>query len=89
MVRLVPHLVITKERRVKLYMEGLPPKVRIHVKANTPKTFDFTVELNGIVWDDVMSDEPLKEETKVKECFGTKRGRTDQRKMSGKKGKHE
>ncbi|KAL8265470.1 hypothetical protein R6Q59_023600, partial [Mikania micrantha] len=38
MARLVPHLVSTEERRVKLYMEGLPPKVRIHVKANAPKS---------------------------------------------------
>ncbi|KAD4888454.1 hypothetical protein E3N88_20527 [Mikania micrantha] len=65
MVRLVPHLVSTEERRVKLYMEGLPPKVRIHVKANAPKTFDSTVELSGIVWDDVMADEPVEEETRT------------------------
>ncbi|KAD4385553.1 hypothetical protein E3N88_25722 [Mikania micrantha] len=89
MARFVPHLVSTEERRVKLYMEGLPPKVRIHVKANAPKTFDSTVELSGVVWNDVMADEPLKEETEVKESSGTKRGRTDQPKRSGKKGKRE
>ncbi|KAD5508139.1 hypothetical protein E3N88_15842 [Mikania micrantha] len=89
MARLVPHLVATEERRVKLYMEGLPPKVRIHVKANAPKTFDSTVELSGIVWDDVMSAEPAKEEEKVKESSRTMRGRTDQRKFSSKKVKHE
>ncbi|KAD2126026.1 hypothetical protein E3N88_41805 [Mikania micrantha] len=37
-------------------MEGLPPKVPIHVKANAPKTCDSTVELSGIVWDDVMQE---------------------------------
>ncbi|KAD3068885.1 hypothetical protein E3N88_36765 [Mikania micrantha] len=89
MARLVPHLVSTEERRVKLYMEGLPPKVRIHVKANAPKTYDSTVELSGIVWDDVISAEPVKEEAKVKESSGTKRGRTDQRKFSSKKAKRE
>ncbi|KAD3336800.1 hypothetical protein E3N88_32319 [Mikania micrantha] len=89
MARLVPHLVSTEERRVKLYMEGLPPKVRIHVKANAPKTYDSTVELSGIVWDDVMSAEPAKEKAKVKESSGTKKGRTDQRKFSGKKVKRE
>ncbi|KAD4385935.1 hypothetical protein E3N88_26104 [Mikania micrantha] len=65
LARLVPHLVATVERRVKLYMEGLPPKVRIYVKANAPKNFDSTVELSGIVWDDVMSAEPAKGEAKT------------------------
>ncbi|KAD5507955.1 hypothetical protein E3N88_15658 [Mikania micrantha] len=89
MARLVPHLIGTEERRVKLYMEGLPSKVRIHVKAHAPNTFDSTVELSGIVWDDVMANEPIQEETKMKESFGTKRGRTDQQKFSSKKVKRE
>ncbi|KAD6453182.1 hypothetical protein E3N88_07887 [Mikania micrantha] len=34
MSRLVPYLVNTEERRMKLYVEGLPPRVRTHVKAH-------------------------------------------------------
>ncbi|KAD4179852.1 hypothetical protein E3N88_28443 [Mikania micrantha] len=54
MSRLVPRLVNTEERRLKLYVEGLPPRVRTHVKAHAPRTFDSAVEISGIVWDDVL-----------------------------------
>ncbi|KAI3776781.1 hypothetical protein L1987_46571 [Smallanthus sonchifolius] len=34
---LVPHLVTTEERRIHYYVQGLPPKIRTFVKANTPR----------------------------------------------------
>ncbi|KAD6796106.1 hypothetical protein E3N88_07002 [Mikania micrantha] len=73
----VPHLVNTEERRLKLYVEGLPPRVRTHVKAHAPRTFESTVEISGIVWDDVLEAEPLKEEPKQKLSHGFKRNRND------------
>ncbi|KAD4982270.1 hypothetical protein E3N88_18941 [Mikania micrantha] len=77
MSRLVPHLVNTEERRLKLYVEGLPPKVRTHVKAHAPRTFESTVEISGIVWDDVLEAEPIQEEPKQKWSSRFKRNRND------------
>ncbi|KAD6454275.1 hypothetical protein E3N88_08981 [Mikania micrantha] len=77
MSRLVPHLVNTEERRLKLYVEGLPPKVRTHVKAHAPRTFESAVEISGIVWDDVVEAEPTKEEPKQKWSPKFKRNRND------------
>ncbi|KAD3336153.1 hypothetical protein E3N88_31672 [Mikania micrantha] len=77
MSRLVPHLVNTEERRLKLYVEGLPPKVRTHVKAHAPRTFESTVEISGIVWDDVLEAEPIQEESKQKWSSRFKRNRND------------
>ncbi|KAD7117297.1 hypothetical protein E3N88_04565 [Mikania micrantha] len=77
MSRLVPHLVSTEERRLKLYVEGLPPRVRTHVKAHAPRTFESAVEISGIVWDDVLEAEPIKEEPKQKWSPGFKTNRND------------
>ncbi|KAD7478106.1 hypothetical protein E3N88_01242 [Mikania micrantha] len=77
MSRLVPHLVNTEERRMKLYVEGLPPRVRTHVKAHAPRTFESAVEISGIVWDDVLEIEPIKEEPKQKWSSRFKRNRND------------
>ncbi|KAD6795232.1 hypothetical protein E3N88_06128 [Mikania micrantha] len=77
MSRLIPHLVNTEERRLKLYVEGLPPRVRTHVKAHAPRTFESAVEISGIVWDDVFEAEPLKEEPKQKWSPKFKRHRND------------
>ncbi|KAD4982495.1 hypothetical protein E3N88_19166 [Mikania micrantha] len=77
MSRLVPHLVKTEERRMKLYVEGLPPRVHTHVKAPAPRTFESAVEISGIVWDDVFEAEPIKEEPKQKWSPRFKRNRND------------
>ncbi|KAD3640880.1 hypothetical protein E3N88_30103 [Mikania micrantha] len=77
MSRLVPHLANTEERGLKLYVEGLPPRVRTHVKAHASRTFESAVEINDIVWDDVFEAEPIKEEPKQKWSPGFKRNRND------------
>ncbi|KAI3805539.1 hypothetical protein L1987_28008 [Smallanthus sonchifolius] len=38
LARLLPHLVMTEERKIACYIQGLPDKVRTYVKANAPIT---------------------------------------------------
>ncbi|KAI3705678.1 hypothetical protein L1987_75919 [Smallanthus sonchifolius] len=56
LARLVPHLVTTEERRIHYYVQGLPPKIRTFVRANTPSTFESVVVLSGVVYDDIASE---------------------------------
>ncbi|KAI3726208.1 hypothetical protein L1987_66005 [Smallanthus sonchifolius] len=56
LARLVPHLVTSEERRIHYYVQGLPPKIRTFVKANTPSTFESVVVLSGVVYDDIASE---------------------------------
>ncbi|KAI3796222.1 hypothetical protein L1987_38888 [Smallanthus sonchifolius] len=65
LAQLVPHLVDTEEKRIKYYIKGLPQKVRVHVKANAPMSFESVVSLAGIVYDDFESADPLPTEKKV------------------------
>ncbi|KAI3829976.1 hypothetical protein L1987_04108 [Smallanthus sonchifolius] len=68
LARLVPHLVTTEERRIHYYIQGLPPKIRTFVNANTPSTFESVVVLSGVVYDDiaseVISEAPIKQAAK-------------------------
>ncbi|KAI3798800.1 hypothetical protein L1987_34079 [Smallanthus sonchifolius] len=45
LAQLVPHLVETEERLIKYYVNGVIQRVRIHVKANLPSTFESVVNL--------------------------------------------
>ncbi|KAI3822127.1 hypothetical protein L1987_09708 [Smallanthus sonchifolius] len=63
--RLVPHLVDAEEKRIKYYIKGVPQKVRVHLKANTPTSFESVVSLAGIVYDDFESADPVPTERKV------------------------
>ncbi|KAI3828201.1 hypothetical protein L1987_02298 [Smallanthus sonchifolius] len=65
LAQLVPHLVDTEEKRIKYFIKGLPQKVRVHVKANAPTSFESMVSLAGIVYDDLESADPLPTEKKV------------------------
>ncbi|KAI3808226.1 hypothetical protein L1987_24174 [Smallanthus sonchifolius] len=56
LARLVPHLVTSEERRIHYYVQGLPPKIRTFVTANTPSTFESVVVLSGVVYDDIASE---------------------------------
>ncbi|KAI3813927.1 hypothetical protein L1987_18662 [Smallanthus sonchifolius] len=68
LARLVPHLVTTEERRIHYYIQGLPPKIRTFVNANTLSTFESVVVLSGVVYDDiaseVISEAPMKQAAK-------------------------
>ncbi|KAI3821411.1 hypothetical protein L1987_08979 [Smallanthus sonchifolius] len=66
LAQLVPHLVETEERLIKYYVKGLPQKVRVHVKANLPSTFESVVNLSGIVYDDYANEDPVPEAPKRK-----------------------
>ncbi|KAI3815765.1 hypothetical protein L1987_15446 [Smallanthus sonchifolius] len=62
----VPHLVETEERMIKYYVKGLPQRVRVHVKANLPSTFESVVNLRGIVYEDYANEDPEPETQKRK-----------------------
>ncbi|KAI3797887.1 hypothetical protein L1987_33151 [Smallanthus sonchifolius] len=66
LAQLVPHLVETEERMIKYYVKGLPQRVRVHVKANLPSTFESVVNLSGIVYDDYANEDPAPETQKRK-----------------------
>ncbi|KAI3695510.1 hypothetical protein L1987_78507 [Smallanthus sonchifolius] len=66
LAQLVPHLVETEERLTKYYVKGLPQRVRVHVKANLPTTFESAVNLSGIVYDDYANEDPTPETQKRK-----------------------
>ncbi|KAI3819603.1 hypothetical protein L1987_13444 [Smallanthus sonchifolius] len=66
LAQLVPHLVETEERMIKYYVKGLPQRVRVHVKANLPSTFESVVNLSGIVYDDYANEGPAPETQKRK-----------------------
>ncbi|KAI3821513.1 hypothetical protein L1987_09081 [Smallanthus sonchifolius] len=57
LAQLVPHLVETEERMIKYYVKGLPKRVRVHVKANLPSTFESVVNLSGIIYDDYANED--------------------------------
>ncbi|KAK1427893.1 hypothetical protein QVD17_16616 [Tagetes erecta] len=59
MAQLVPYLVETEQRRIKCYVQGLPPRVRTHVNAHRPGTFESVVDLAGIVYDNVAAEEVM------------------------------
>ncbi|KAI3805445.1 hypothetical protein L1987_27832 [Smallanthus sonchifolius] len=65
LAQLVPHLVDTEKKRIKYYLKGLPQRVRVHVKANAPTSFEYVVSLAGIAYDDFESVDPLPTEKKV------------------------
>ncbi|KAI3825123.1 hypothetical protein L1987_06599 [Smallanthus sonchifolius] len=60
MAKLVPHLVTPESRRVKCYIQGLPPKVRTIVKSIAPETIDLAVEKNVVMFDEVAAHKPSK-----------------------------
>ncbi|KAI3822293.1 hypothetical protein L1987_09882 [Smallanthus sonchifolius] len=66
LAQLVPHLVETEERLIKYYVKGLPQKVRVHIKANLPSTFESVVNLSGIVYDEYANEDPVPEAPKRK-----------------------
>ncbi|KAI3818385.1 hypothetical protein L1987_12191 [Smallanthus sonchifolius] len=66
LAQLVPHLVETEDRLIKYYVKGLPQRVRVHVKANLPSTFESVVNLSGIVYDDYANEDPAPETQKRK-----------------------
>ncbi|KAI3786530.1 hypothetical protein L1987_40280 [Smallanthus sonchifolius] len=66
LAQLVPHLVETEERMIKNYVQGLPQRVRVHVKANLPSTFESVVNLSRIVYDDYANEDPAPETQKRK-----------------------
>ncbi|KAI3762710.1 hypothetical protein L1987_53151 [Smallanthus sonchifolius] len=66
LAQLVPHQVETEERLIKYYVKGLPQRVRAHVKANLPSTFESVVNLSGIVYDDYANEDPVLEAPKRK-----------------------
>ncbi|KAI3695423.1 hypothetical protein L1987_78420 [Smallanthus sonchifolius] len=66
LAQLVPHLVETEERMIKYYVKGLPQRVRVHVKANLPSTFESVVNLSGIVYDDYANEDTAPEAPKRK-----------------------
>ncbi|KAI3795275.1 hypothetical protein L1987_37926 [Smallanthus sonchifolius] len=66
LAQLIPHLVETEDRLIKYYVKGLPQRVRVHVKANLPSTFESVVNLSGIVYDDYANEDPAPETQKRK-----------------------
>ncbi|KAI3725161.1 hypothetical protein L1987_64939 [Smallanthus sonchifolius] len=64
LAQLVPHLVETEERMIKYYVKGLPQRVRVHVKANLPSTFESVVNLSGIVYEDYANEDTAPEAPK-------------------------
>ncbi|KAI3813586.1 hypothetical protein L1987_18313 [Smallanthus sonchifolius] len=56
----------TEERMIKYYVKGLPQRVRVHVKANLPSTFESVVNLSGIIYDDYANEDPPTETQKRK-----------------------
>ncbi|KAK1429741.1 hypothetical protein QVD17_11959 [Tagetes erecta] len=64
MAQLVPYLVETEQRRIKCYVQGLPPRVRTHVNAHRPGTFESVVDLAGIVYDNVATEEVVEVKAK-------------------------
>ncbi|XP_076926085.1 uncharacterized protein LOC143589125 [Bidens hawaiensis] len=66
MLRLVPEMVNTEVMRIKCYVRGLLPNVRTLVKANRPATFDSTVKLAEMGYDDLAVNEVVVEEKKEK-----------------------
>ncbi|KAI3774140.1 hypothetical protein L1987_48684 [Smallanthus sonchifolius] len=46
---------------IKYYVKGLPQRVRVHVKANLPSTFESVVNLSGIVYDDYANEDTAPE----------------------------
>ncbi|KAI3744748.1 hypothetical protein L1987_57839 [Smallanthus sonchifolius] len=66
LAQLVPHLVETEDCLIKYYVKGLPQRVRVHVKANLPSTFELVVNLSGIVYDDYANEDPPTETQKGK-----------------------
>ncbi|KAI3798217.1 hypothetical protein L1987_33488 [Smallanthus sonchifolius] len=70
---LVPHLVMTEERKIACYIQGLPDQVCTYVKANAPTTYDSVVELSGVVFDDLTLNVVAIEEPKKKLSFPAKR----------------
>ncbi|KAI3814198.1 hypothetical protein L1987_18946 [Smallanthus sonchifolius] len=73
LARLVPHLVMTEERKIACYIQELPDQVRTCVKANAPTTYDSVVELSGVVFDDLALNVVTIEEPKKKMSFPAKR----------------
>ncbi|KAI3825477.1 hypothetical protein L1987_06967 [Smallanthus sonchifolius] len=66
LAQLVPHLVETEDRLIKYYVKGLPQRVRVHIKANLPSTFESVVNLSGIIYDDYANEDPAPETQKRK-----------------------
>ncbi|KAK1424581.1 hypothetical protein QVD17_19914 [Tagetes erecta] len=64
MAQLVPYLVETEQRRIKCYVQGLPPRVRTHVNAHRLGTFESVVDLAGIVYDNVAAEEVVEVKAK-------------------------
>ncbi|KAI3776004.1 hypothetical protein L1987_45764 [Smallanthus sonchifolius] len=66
LAQLVPHLIETEERMIKYYVKGLPQRVRVHVKANLPSTFESVINLSRIVYDDYTNEDTAPEAPKRK-----------------------
>ncbi|KAI3724775.1 hypothetical protein L1987_64540 [Smallanthus sonchifolius] len=66
MAKLVPHLVTPGSRRVKCYIQGLPPKVCTLVKSIAPETIDLAMEKSAVMFYEVATQEPLKVDDKRK-----------------------
>ncbi|KAI3827856.1 hypothetical protein L1987_01943 [Smallanthus sonchifolius] len=66
MAKLVQHLVTPESRRIKCYVQVLPPKVRTLVKSITPETIDLAVEKSAVMFDEVAAQEPPKIDHKRK-----------------------
>ena len=73
--RLVPHQVDTEAKRIKCYIRGLPPHIRIPVLTAQPTTFISTVELAHMVYDNQVKEKAVGDSGKDKKSLGHRNDR--------------
>ncbi|KAI3812757.1 hypothetical protein L1987_17469 [Smallanthus sonchifolius] len=72
LTQLVPHMVNSKERRIKCYIQKLLPRVRTIINANASRDFDSVVAMSGKIFDDKAAEGTTPTETQKKWSSTTK-----------------
>ncbi|GJS14328.1 putative reverse transcriptase domain-containing protein [Tanacetum coccineum] len=70
LARLVPHLVIPENRKIKRYVYGLAPHIRGMVAAMDPKTMQKIMQLAGALTDEAIRNGSIKKSTKKRGNVG-------------------
>ncbi|XP_022003881.1 uncharacterized protein LOC110901358 [Helianthus annuus] len=63
MARLLPEHVKPEAKRVKRYVQGLPPRIRELVRISAPKTYESAIALSAIAYEEdgkITSDNKMK-----------------------------
>nr|GEY40048.1 hypothetical protein [Tanacetum cinerariifolium] len=73
LVRLVPHLVTPKSRKIERYVYGLTPHIHEMIAAMEPKTIQKAVQISDALTDEAVWNESIKKEERIQDYRGVPR----------------